>query len=111
VNHEPSTTGDVADVATFFRVSVRTVMSWKAERPPRLAYWQEGRNVCFGEEGVVALRVRMMHQAAGLKPGEAEAIARKEWREHLSVRSEFAELRERVARLEAILQPQNSLAA
>lgn len=104
MNPEPTTTGTIADVAAFFRVSVRTVAEWKAERPPRLAFWQEGRNVCFGEESVVALRAKMLVASSRLQPGEAESIARKEWRAHLGVRLQLDELSQRLTRLESAIQ-------
>ncbi len=106
MNSEPTTTGTIADVAAFFRVSIRTVAEWKAERPPRLAFWQEGRNVCFGEEAVIDLRARMTMSEGRRSLEEAREIARREWREHLSVRRAESDLRARVLRLEQMLQGQ-----
>ncbi len=98
-------------MASFFRVSVRTVAEWKAERPPRLAFWQEGRNVCFGEESVVALRAELLLKDKRIGRDDALPIARREWREHLQVRSQFDELEKRIARLESLVQAKEAIAA
>jgi hypothetical protein len=108
VNSHPTTTGTIADVAAFFRVSVRTVAEWKAERPPRLAFWQEGRNVCFGEEAVIDLRARMTMSEGRRSLDEARETARREWREHLAVRRPESDLLKRVLRLEQLLQNQRT---
>src|SRR5437868_5306094 len=46
-----SINGTIDDVASLFRVSVRTVQDWKKERIIRA--WSEGRNVIFDEEAVL----------------------------------------------------------
>jgi len=103
----PTTTGTVEDVMAFFRVSLRTVREWYLGvngGKPRLTSWHEGRNVRFGEESVVELRVKFLRAGRAFAPGEAEEIARRGRRTFLEVRSstseELAELRARVERLE-----------
>ncbi len=83
---EATTTGTVEDVAAFFRVSVRTVQNWIANPKPRLTFWREGRNLCFGEAAVVELRVKFLIASRAYAAGEPEEIARREWRDLLAVR-------------------------
>lgn len=102
-----SATGVIQEVASFFRVSERTV--WRWVKDGRLACWRDGRNVVFGEESVIALRVAYTVHAKELglrlKPaGAPREIAQREWRAHLQLQQEqSAELQllsQRVSRLE-----------
>ena len=98
--------GDVMDVASFFCVSARTVLDWNKEKPPRITFFQDGRNICYGEEAVIEYRVKKTLNARRVLPGEAEEVARREWREHLKVRSAECGVRNlegRVARLENLI--------
>ncbi|MDB6022968.1 MAG: hypothetical protein JWQ04_2825, partial [Pedosphaera sp.] len=73
--------GTLADVAAFFRLSERTVERWttRAEGTPELAHWQEDRRVMIPESAVVEKYVRNFRAAKGLKPGELEERARRDW--------------------------------
>ncbi len=111
-----TTTGTVDDVAAFFRVDTRTVQRWISGSKRRLTYWREGRLPKFGEAAVVELRVKFLKESRAYEPGEAEEIARREWRDLLEVRrtesEQVAELRLRVERLEAqsaIRNPQSAI--
>lgn len=101
-----SVNGTIAEVASFFRVSERTVNEWKSESPPAIAFWQYGRNIIFGEEAIVDCYEKRYMSARGMQPGEIREIARKEWREHLKIAradriaGELRELRRRVQDLE-----------
>ena len=81
-----TTTGTCEDVAAFFRVSVRTVQNWISTPKPLLTFWREGRNLCFGEDAVVELRVKFVVMSRAYAVGEAEEIARREWRNLLALR-------------------------
>jgi hypothetical protein len=105
-----SVNGTFEDVIAFFRISERTGRRWLKERPPRLAYWRQGRNQVFGEDAVVELKAESYVTSRRMAPGEAREIARREWREHLHVRQsapitgDLAELRARVERLEKLVE-------
>lgn len=100
-----STTGTIADVAAFFRVTERTVREWKAGG--EISGWKSGKLVCFGEESVIALRVKHTLTASKTTAAELREIARREWREHLGLRradqlgAELAALRKEVETLKA----------
>jgi phage terminase Nu1 subunit (DNA packaging protein) len=81
----PSINGTIEELASFFRVSVRTVQAWKNATPPVITYWQIGRNVMFPEESVIELKVKRSRYSRAMKPGEAQDVARREWREHLKL--------------------------
>lgn len=116
-----STNGTYEDVAAFFRRSTRTIQEWKSANPPVIGHFTEGKNVCFGEEDVIDLWVRMHADARGLKPGEAQEVARRQWRAHMKIRyedtalrREFEQLKERVDALNAkvvALEPAQTLSA
>lgn len=101
-----SLTGTLEEVAAFFRVSIRTLHEWKEQTPPVIGHWQLGRNICFGEEDVIACWAARHHAAAGAEPGELLESARRQWREHLKVcradllHAELISLRVRVEDLE-----------
>lgn len=98
----PSINGDFADVAAFFRVSVRTVAAWKDAG--RLACFQQGRNVMFGAEDVVAFKARYSVQEKGERQlAERQERARREWREHMALRTEWGDLHARLERLEGLV--------
>lgn len=80
-----SINGTIDDVASFFRVSVRTAQHWKKERIIRA--WSEGRNVIFDEEAVLDLYESRCTTARRMEPGELREIGRREWRSHLEVRN------------------------
>jgi hypothetical protein len=110
-----TTQGTTEDVMAFFRKSRRTITEWTATKKngkpvkPLLASWNHDRNPVFGEEDVVRLRAKFYIADEGLAPGEAEARARREWRELLKVRREDAlsrelqKVSERMAELDARL--------
>lgn len=91
-----SVNGTIEDVASFFRVSVRTVMEWKAANPPEIAHWQKGRNIMFGVEAVIELKVKHLMKTPGMKPGDAERQARTEWADHMELRGDRAQLLQKV---------------
>ncbi len=103
-----SLNGTIADVASFFRVSVRSVQQW--QKLKKIGFWKDGRNVIFGEESIVELRAAGYVASRRLEPGEASARARREWREHLKIRrsEETAErlsiVEDRLAQLEILLR-------
>jgi hypothetical protein len=107
--NEASRNGTIGEVAQFFRVSVRTVKRWNAERPPRIAFWRDGACLVYGEEDVC--RYRAQHYVADrrLAPGEALELARREWRRHAHLRTvergawSVEDLVKRVEALEAVV--------
>lgn len=97
--------GTYEDVASFFATTTQTVGEWK--RDGKIGFWQEGRNVVFGEEHVVEYWVKHSKEARGLKPGEAADECRRKWEKHLQIRSTdeaIDGLRERVFKLETFLR-------
>jgi len=85
--NDVSVNGTLRDVAAFFRVSERTVKRWIKQTPPVIAVWRQGRHLMFGEEAVLEAATAGYLAARRLNPGEAKEIARRQWREHLRVRS------------------------
>ncbi len=73
-----SVNGTINEVADFFRVSIRTVHVWKDAR--RLPYWQEGRNLVFGEESVLDFWESGYVASRRMEPGETREIGRVQWR-------------------------------
>ncbi len=100
-----TTSGTVADVAAFFRVSPQTVNLWRAEQ--RIGFWQEGRNVCFGEDAVVEFWVKRCQSNGKSTPAERTELVRLAWRAHLGIRrpaaTQWNDLLQRIERLEARL--------
>jgi hypothetical protein len=104
VNCGPTTTGTIGDVAAFWRVTTRTVWRWSEDAFNPLAINKNGHSPIITEEAFVAHYVSHHSadkQSAG--PGEAEARARREWREHLKIRAEDSEVREQIEQIKVRL--------
>lgn len=106
-----STNGTIEDVASFFRVVVRTVQEWKGRR--LIGSCQQGRVVVFLEEHVVEFGADpgRFTWPSRLDPGTAAETVRRQWREHLrlraamSVEARVSCLEEELALLRAERQP------
>jgi hypothetical protein len=98
-----STSGTIEDVASFFLKSVKTIRGWMLESPPRITGWRAGEDShwVFGEDSVVKLRAEGYQSARRVTHQELEAMARREWREHLAFRRGYASWGI-VARVEAL---------
>jgi hypothetical protein len=100
MNGGPTTTGTIEDVAAFWHVSTRTVWRWSEDKFNPLAINKNGKSSIVTEESFVAHYISHhkadKHSAA---PGEAEARARREWREHLEVRGQASDVRGQIEQL------------
>jgi hypothetical protein len=99
LDSQTSVNGTLEDVSSFFRVDSRTVRRWMNGKPEeRLGHWKCDRSLVFGEEDVVKWWLTFHRAGVALKPGESEAEARRQWREHMKARAEEAEWRQAVER-------------
>lgn len=86
-----SYSGTFDDVAAFFRVSVPTVERWK--KAGALSHFNQGRNVMFGTEDIVVFKLAYHVATDGVLPAERAERIRREWQQHMLLRSQPPELR------------------
>lgn len=119
-----SINGTIAEVAAFFNKSVRTVQRWYKPppgEPEMIGHWCIGRCLVFGECHIVACWLKFNRDLEGLLPGVARTRAVEAWRSFIRayraaqaapVRTvgadpEVADLKKRVAALEAMFSAQS----
>jgi hypothetical protein len=82
-----STNGTFKDVAAFVGIGERTLKRWNVERPPRIAFYCDGGANVYLEEDVVAYVAKHYVADHRMSSGEILELVRRQWREHLKVRS------------------------
>jgi hypothetical protein len=104
-----STNGTLKDVAAFLQVEERTLKRWNVERPPRIAFYCDGGKNVYLEQDVVGYVAKHYVLDRRMASGEILELVRRQWREHLQVRSAdygariVEELQRRVSALEAVM--------
>ena len=101
--------GTTEEVEAFFHWSASTMKRRNSERPPRIAFYRGEGRYFYGEEAIVEYRASCLVASRRLSAGEAQEIARREWREFKklcrarTLREDVEGLKERLARIEAAL--------
>ena len=104
-----STNGTLKDVAAFVGVGERTLKRWNVERPPRIAFYCDGGANVYLEEDVVGYVAKHYVADHRMSSGEILELVRRQWREHLRVRSAdcgvriIEDLQRRLSALEAMM--------
>jgi len=78
--------GTTEDVATFYRVSEKTISRWIHQAPPLLSWYRVGRRIMVAEDAVIEFGAGRMVVSRRMAPGEAQDMVRRQWREHIRSR-------------------------
>lgn len=103
----PTRNGTMREVAEFFRVSVRTLVRWNQEKPPRIGHIRDGLMVVYPGEAIARYYAR--HFVADRRATQEDALeeGRQAWSafcEGGHDEGKLADLEGRVSRIEAALK-------